>query len=49
MCIAIVRADAITYENGIANGVNGTFIDSNGFEIYRIRVNAKVIVYLQAL
>ena len=38
------RADAITYENGIANGVNGTFIDSNGSEIYRIRVNAKVVV-----
>ena len=38
------RADAITYENGVANGVNGTFIDSNGSEIYRIRVNAKVVV-----
>jgi len=38
------RADAITYENGVANGVNGTFIDSNGSEIYRIRVNAKLVV-----
>ena len=24
------RADLITYENGIATGVNGTFIDSKG-------------------
>ncbi|MEP6576291.1 MAG: GMC family oxidoreductase [Nitrososphaerota archaeon] len=37
-------ADAITYENGIVNGVNGSFVDSNGAEIYRIRVNAKVVV-----
>ena len=38
------RADSITYDNGIATGVNGTFIDSNGSESYRIRVNAKVVI-----
>jgi len=38
------RADSITYENGIATGVNGAFIDSSNSEKYRIRVNAKVII-----
>ena len=38
------RADLITYENAIATGVNGTFIDSSGSESYRIRVNAKVVI-----
>ena len=38
------RADRITYENGIANGVNATFVNSSGLETYRIRVNAKVII-----
>jgi len=38
------RADRITYENGIANGVNATFVNSSGVETYRIRVNAKVII-----
>lgn len=38
------RADAITYENEIASGVNGSFIDSNGSEVFRIRVNAKVVI-----
>jgi len=38
------RADFITYENGVANGVNGTFVNSSGLETYRIRVNAKVII-----
>ena len=38
------RADRITYENGIANGVNATFVDSNNSETYRIRLNAKVII-----
>jgi choline dehydrogenase-like flavoprotein len=38
------RADLITCENGIANGINATFVNSNGQETYRIRVNAKVII-----
>ena len=38
------RVDSITHENGIATGVNGTFIDSKGSEAYRIRVNAKVVI-----
>ena len=38
------RADRITYENGIANGVNATFVDSNNSETYRIRLNAKFII-----
>ena len=38
------RADLITYEKGIATGVNGTFIDSSGSETYRIRINAKVVI-----
>jgi len=38
------RADSLSYDNGIATGVNGTFIDSNGSESYRIRVNAKVVI-----
>jgi choline dehydrogenase-like flavoprotein len=38
------RADLITYENGRANGVNATFVNSNGFETFRIRVNAKVVI-----
>ena len=38
------RVDSITHENGIATGVNGTFIDSRGSEAYRIRVNAKVVI-----
>lgn len=39
------QADRITYDsNGIATGINGTFIDINGSEKYRIRVNSKVII-----
>lgn len=38
------RADAITFENGLATGVGGTFIDPSGSEVYRIRVIAKVII-----
>lgn len=38
------RADKIIYENGVVNGVNATFVNSNGSEAYRIRVNAKVII-----
>jgi choline dehydrogenase-like flavoprotein len=38
------RVDDIRYENGIANGVNATFVNSSGLETYRIRVNAKVII-----
>ena len=44
MYIVIVVLIYITYENGIANGVNATFVDSSGLETYRIRVNAKVII-----
>lgn len=38
------RVDRITYENGSATGVDGTFIDFGNNEIYRIRVNAKVVI-----
>src|SRR5215204_6543237 len=38
------RADFVTYQNGLANGVNATFVNSSGLETYRIRVNAKVII-----
>ena len=38
------RVDRITYENGRATGINGTFVDSQGSEKHRIRVNAKVII-----
>ncbi len=39
------QADRITYDNnGIATGIDGIFIDINGNERYRIRVNAKVII-----
>ena len=39
------QADRITYDNnGIATGVDGTFININGSERHRIRVNAKVII-----
>jgi choline dehydrogenase-like flavoprotein len=39
------QADKITYDNnGIATGIEGIFIDSNGNEKYRIRINAKVII-----
>jgi choline dehydrogenase-like flavoprotein len=37
-------ADTITYDKGIATGVNGTFRNSSNMETYRIRVNAKIIV-----
>ena len=39
------QADRITYDgNGIATGVDGTFIDIDGRERYRIRINSKVII-----
>ena len=39
------QVDKITHDNnGIATGIDGKFIDSNGNERYRIRVNAKVII-----
>lgn len=38
------RVDRIAYENGTATGVDGTFIDADNNELYRIRVNAKVII-----
>jgi choline dehydrogenase-like flavoprotein len=40
------RVDRITYdqESGLATGVDGTFIDLRGNELYRIRVNAKVVI-----
>jgi len=40
------RVDRITYEQeaGLATGLDGTFTDLRGNELYRIRVNAKVII-----
>lgn len=40
------RADRITYDenDGVATGVDATFLDPEGNELYRMRVNAKVIV-----
>jgi choline dehydrogenase-like flavoprotein len=40
------RVDRITYdqESGLATGVDGTFTDSRGNELYRIRINAKVVI-----
>lgn len=38
------RVDRITYEDGVATGVDGTFIDIDGNELYRMRVNAKVVI-----
>jgi choline dehydrogenase-like flavoprotein len=40
------RVDGITYdqESGLATGVDGTFTDLRGNELYRIRVNAKVVI-----
>ncbi len=39
------QVDRITHDGiGIATGINGTFINIDGSEIHRIRVNAKVIV-----
>ncbi|MGI0025146.1 MAG: NAD(P)-dependent oxidoreductase, partial [Nitrososphaera sp.] len=38
------RADRITYENNVASGVDGTFVDAAGNEKHRIRVNAKVVI-----
>ena len=40
------RVDRITYdqESGLTTGVDGTFTDLRGNELYRIRVNAKVVI-----
>jgi choline dehydrogenase-like flavoprotein len=40
------RVDRITYDQelGLATGVDGTFTDLRGNELYRIRVNAKVVI-----
>ena len=38
------NAEKITYQNGIASGINGAFVDSAGNEKYRIRVNAKIVI-----
>ena len=40
------RVDRITYdqESGLATGVDGTFTDLRGNELYRIRVNSKVVI-----
>jgi choline dehydrogenase-like flavoprotein len=40
------RVDRITYdqESGLATGVDGTFTDLRGNELYRIRINAKVVI-----
>lgn len=40
------RVDRITFdqESGLATGVDGTFTDLRGNDLYRIRVNAKVVI-----
>lgn len=40
------RVDKITYEqdSGVVTGADGTFTDLRGNELYRIRVNAKVVI-----
>src|SRR5919109_1281790 len=40
------RVDRITYdqESGLATGIDGTFTDLRGNELYRIRINAKVTI-----
>jgi choline dehydrogenase-like flavoprotein len=40
------RVDRITYdqESGLATGIDGTFTDFRGNELYRIRINAKVVI-----
>lgn len=39
------QADRITYDNnGMATGVDGTFIDIDGREIHRIHVNSRVVI-----
>lgn len=37
-------ASKITYKDGLANGVEGDFVNPSGEKTYRIRVNAKVII-----
>jgi choline dehydrogenase-like flavoprotein len=39
------QVDSITHDNnGVATGVDGTFIDIDGREIHRIRVSSKVVI-----
>ncbi|MBI3639348.1 MAG: GMC family oxidoreductase [Thaumarchaeota archaeon] len=38
------KAEKITYQDGVATGVDGIFVDGIGNEKYRIRVNAKTII-----
>ena len=40
------RVDRITYDqvSGLTTGVDGTFTDLRGNELYRIRINAKVVI-----
>ncbi|MBI1828288.1 MAG: GMC family oxidoreductase [Thaumarchaeota archaeon] len=38
------KAEKITYQDGVATGVDGIFVDGLGNEKYRIRVNAKTII-----
>jgi len=38
------RAEKITYRDGVADGVDGIFVDESGNEKFRIRVNAKVVI-----
>ena len=38
------QAERISYNNGIATGVDASFINIDGNEKYRLRVNAKVII-----
>jgi choline dehydrogenase-like flavoprotein len=36
--------DKLVHSNGIVNGVEGDFVDIDGRKIYRIRVNAKLVI-----
>jgi choline dehydrogenase-like flavoprotein len=38
------RAEKITHRNGVADGVDGVFVDETGNEKFRIRVNAKLVI-----
>ncbi len=37
-------AEKITYSGGAADGVEGTFLDADGNPVYKIRVNARVVI-----
>ena len=38
------EVDSITHKDGVVNGINGTFKGPDNSEVYRIRVNAKVVI-----